>query len=134
MKKKCVIIFEKANDGSYWCRTMNQINGKTMLTACGNSVKEAKEDLLCSLDEVKEYAAEEGKPLPDLEFEYRYDLQSFFSYFSYLNITEIAKRAEINPSLLRQYARGLSRAGEKTYERLSQTITEIVNDLQCVRF
>ncbi|MCQ2128272.1 MAG: pilus assembly protein HicB [Bacteroidaceae bacterium] len=113
---------------------MNEINGNTMLTACGQSVKEAKEDLLCSLEEVKAYAEEHGQPLQELDLEYKYDLQSFFSYFSYLNITEIAKRAEINPSLLRQYARGLSRAGEKTYERLSQAMTAIVNDLQCARF
>lgn len=76
----------------------------------------------------------EGKEMPDVEFEYQYDLQSFFNYFNFLNVTEIAKRAGINPSLMRQYSSGIKNAGEKTYKRLSACVDNIKSELQAASF
>ena len=72
--------------------------------------------------------------MPAVEFVYKYDLQSFFNYFSFLNVTEIAKRAGINPSLMRQYNSGIKNAGEKTYERLAACMDGIKEELQAASF
>ena len=48
-----------------------------------------------------------GKEVPELEFTYKYDMQSFFDYFSFLNVTKVAELAGINPSLMRQYTSGV---------------------------
>jgi hypothetical protein len=69
-----------------------------------------------------------------LTFEYKYDLRSFFNYFSFLNISEVAKRAGINTSLMHQYTSGVKNAGEKTYERLSLCMEDIKKELQVARF
>ena len=100
----------------------------------GASVKEAKADLMECLEEAKADYIENGCDIYEVDFSYQYDLQSFFEYFSFLNVTDIAKRAGINPSLMRQYARGIKNAGEKTYARLSGCIGEIAKELQAASF
>lgn len=127
---KILVIVEKGKDGSFWCYTEEGINGKTLLTSTGSTVEEAKRDLMNCYEEAKQDAMENGETLPEVEFVYKYDLQSFFNYFSFLNMNEIARRTGINASLLRQYKGGFKKAGEKTYERLSSCIGEITKELQ----
>ena len=65
---------------------------------------------------------------------YKYDIQAFFKEFSFLNATDIARRAGINPSLMRQYTSGVKKAGEKTYNKLNACLSNIKNDLQAAVF
>ena len=119
--KKVTIIVEQASDGSYWCRTAEDIAG-IGLNSCGDTVEQAKQDLIDCYQEAKEDLEEQGKTMPAVEFVYKYDLQSFFNYFSFLNVTEIAKRA------------GINNAGEKTYERLAACLDGIKAELQAASF
>lgn len=130
---KVQVIVEQASDGKFWCYTEQDIEN-VGLSAMGDSVAKAKHDLLSCYEEAKKDAEENGKPFPEVEFEYKYDLQSFFNYFSFLNVSDIAQRAGINPSLMRQYSRGIKKAGEKTYERLSACMAKITTDLQAAVF
>lgn len=128
-KKKILVTVEQASDGSYWCHTEDAIsNGH--FNSVGDTVEAAKQDLLDCYAEAKEFE----KDLPDVEFVYKYDIQSFFNYFSFLNVTDIARRAGINPSLMRQYTSGVKKAGEKTYQRLSACVCKIGEDLRAVSF
>ncbi|MBO5058048.1 MAG: helix-turn-helix transcriptional regulator [Prevotella sp.] len=125
--KKAVVTVEKGPDGFFWCRFTL---GKGGFTGCGETVDAAKADLAACMDE----AREEGDLQGDVELEYKYDLQSFFNYFNYFNINEVARRAGISPSLLRQYTSGCKNAGEKTYKRLSECFHSIKSDLQAASF
>lgn len=130
---KVTVTVSQASDGKYWCHTENAVcNG--YMTATGRTVADAKRDLLTCWEDMKADLQEHGTEIPNIEFEYKYDLQSFFEYFSFLNITEIAKRAGINPSLMRQYSRGIKNAGEKTYNRLSVCMEGIIKELQAASF
>ena len=60
--------------------------------------------------------------------------QSFFEYFSVFNVTEVARRAGINPTLMRQYTSGVKKAGEKTYAKLSACINDIRKDIITASF
>ncbi len=131
--RQVVVTISQASDGTFWCSTEEDVYGGG-LTAAGRSVKEAKEDLMVCLEEAKADFAEQGGTPEQVSFLFKYDLQSFFDYFSFLNITDIARRAGINPSLMRQYARGLKTAGEKTYNRLSACMTAITAELQAAAF
>lgn len=131
--KKIKVIVEQAKDGSFWCHTEDGI-GRVGLNSCGETVAAAKQDLMDCLALAKVDAKENGEVFPDVEFEYKYDLQSFFNYFSFLNVSEIAKRAGVNPSLMRQYSKGIKQAGEKTYERLAHCMNEIKKDLVAATF
>lgn len=131
--KQVEVTISQAPDGMFWCHTEEDVFGAG-LNAAGTSVKEAKEDLFACLEEARQELVEQGGVPEEVRFTYKYDLQSFFDYFSFLNITDIARRAGINPSLLRQYARGVKTAGEKTYSRLSACLTTITAELQAAAF
>ena len=130
---KVQVIVEQASDGKFWCYTEQDIEN-IGLSAMGDSVAKSKQDLLECYEEAKQDAEENGKTFPIVNFEYKYDLQSFFNYFSFLNVSDIAQRAGINPSLMRQYSRGIKKAGEKTYERLATCMNNITADLQAAVF
>ena len=130
---KVLVTIERAKDGSYWCQTENDILGG-YLSATGKTVQEAKEDLAECLEEAREDLRSEGKIVPEVEFTYKYDLQSFFNYFSFLYVSDIAKRSGVNPSLMRQYASGVKNAGERTYQRLSACVQSITRELETATF
>lgn len=88
---KVQIIVEQASDGKFWCYTEQGI-GDVGLSAMGDSVAAAKADLMECCREARQDAEENGKTFPEVEFEYKYDLQSFFNYFSFLNVSDIAKK------------------------------------------
>ena len=109
---KVTVIIEKAKDGYYSCYVEDDLPGFG-LSGFGESAEAAKEDMLKSYQEMKEIQAEEGKEVPELEFTYKYDMQSFFDYFSFLNVTKVAELAGINPALMRKYTSGVDNAGQK---------------------
>ena len=131
--EKVLVTVEQASDGYFWCHTEDEVYGAG-LNAAGKTVAEAKADLMECLEEAKEYLVERGGTHYPVEFIYQYDLKSFFSYFSFLNVSEIARRAGINPSLMRQYVSGVKNAGEKTYSRLSECMAKITKELQVAQF
>ena len=130
---KANIIIEMASDGGFGCYMKETIPHIT-LTGYGNSVQAAKEDMLLALQEMKQLLHEEGKEIPDLEFSYHYDMKSFFDYFDFLNITKVAQRAGINPSLMRKYAAGIVCAGEPQYHKLQKAVHHFAQELQDVAF
>ena len=130
---KVKVSVYKADDGSFWCHTERNVYG-TGLNGCGNTVAEAKQDLMVCLEETKEDYLNQGKTPYQVDFEYIYDLQSFFEFFSVFNVTEVARRAGINPTLMRQYTSGVKKAGEKTYAKLSSCINDIRKDIIAASF
>ena len=84
--------------------------------------------------EIKALQAEEGKAVPELEFTYKYDMQSFFDYFSFLNVSRVAELAGINPSLMRQYTSGVANAGQKQYDKIRVAVGKISRELSAATF
>lgn len=130
---KVTVIIEKAKDGYYSCYAEDDLPGFG-LSGFGESAEAAKEDMLKSYQEMKEIQAEEGKEVPELEFTYKYDMQSFFDYFSFLNVTKVAELAGINPSLMRQYTSGVANAGQKQYDKIRVAIGKISKELSAATF
>ena len=69
----------------------------------------------------------------DVSFEHAYDLTSLFDNYKYLNISAIADKAGINPSLMRQYASGVKKTSPDTALKIERTIHSIAKDLLSVR-
>lgn len=131
--KKVTVTISQAPDGTFWCHTETDVYGGG-LNSAGSSVKAAKEDLQTCLEDARKDFEQRGGDPYEVEFAYKYDLQSFFDYFSFLNVSDIARRAGINPSLMRQYVRGIKTAGEKTYARLSECMESIAAELHAASF
>ena len=60
---------------------------------------------------------------------YKYDMQSFFNYLDWINISKFAKAAGINESKMRQYKVGSAFAGERTRQKILATIQRMSAEL-----
>lgn len=104
------------------------------LLGFGNTPQEAKADMLQAYQEIRELLLAEGKEPVQLEFVYHYDMRSFFEYFNFLNVSKVAERAGINPSLMRKYTSGVVNAGEGQYQKLKKAIHSIAEELSAANF
>lgn len=125
---KATVIVEKNSDGTY-SAFMEDDMPDFGLAGYGNSAKEAIDDFHAAVEDTADFLRKNGKEMPELSFSFLYDLQSFFSFFSYLNISKVGEKSGISPSLMRQYASGASKAGPKQYEKIRRTIGEMVSEL-----
>lgn len=130
---KVTVIMEKAKDGYYSCFVEDDLPGFG-LSGFGDTAEAAKADMMKAYEEIKKIQEEECKEVPELEFIYRYDMQSFFNYFSFLNVTKVAELAGINPSLMRQYTSGVTDAGQKQYDKIRTAVEKISKELSAATF
>ena len=130
---KANIIIEMASDGGFSCY-MKESLPDYALFGYGNTVQEAKNDLLQSYQEITDMLKEEGKDVKPLEFIYHYDMKSFFDYFNFLNVSKVAERAGINPSLMRKYTSGIVKAREGQYLKLQKAVKNFAKELQAAVF
>lgn len=128
MSKQIIVTVECGEDGGFSCYSETPIGKYALIDGDGATVREAKDDFLKAVSECEE-AYPDDNSYQDLCFVYKYDLRSFFNYFSFLNVTEIAKRAGINPSQMRQYTSGVKNAGEETYKKVSACVENIKREL-----
>ena len=133
MTKKVVLILEYGN-GGYSCYNDDPIGKYAVIDGDGATAEEAKADFMRALEECRQASPEDKDINRDMEFTYKYDIQAFFKEFSFINATDVARRAGINPSLMRQYTSGVKKAGEKTYNKLNACLSNIKNDLQAAVF
>lgn len=84
--------------------------------------------------EGKENPAWKNVKIDDIEFSYQYDLASFFEVFKQLKISSIAEMAGLNPSLVRQYAKGLAFASDKQVAKIQTAIKKLSEELSKVEF
>lgn len=127
------IVFEMAKDGGCSCYMVEDVPDFGLF-GFGESPAEAKADMLHAYEEIKDILVSEGKSPVELDFVYHYDMKSFFEYFDFLNVSKIAERAGINPSLMRKYTSGVANAGEKQYQKLQKAIRDIAQELACANF
>lgn len=133
MKFKAIV--ELWDDGNYsiFVPDMEFIN----LNAQGTTVQEAKENLQEAIDDYVSMFDRLGKEIPNElinpEFEYKYDLASLFDYFDWINVSRLAEKAKINPSLLRQYKNRITFASEKQTKKIEDTIKKLGEELLAVR-
>jgi hypothetical protein len=91
------------------------------------TMKELVVDLASNeLKEVKKWEPlREGK----VEFDIQYDLVAFFSAFNYLIISEVAKKAEMNPSLVRAYSKGIKYPSERQVKKIEEAVHNLAKQL-----
>ena len=125
-------IIERTDSGYYSIACDAQI-GNFCLGGFGESVEEAKADFNAIVKEAQEeYVRENGK-LPEdfakVDVEYKYDMQSFFNYFDWINVSKFAKAVGINESKMRQYKIGSAYAGERTRQKILSAVNRMSAEL-----
>lgn len=67
-----------------------------------------------------------------LSWELRYDVQAFFMEHDYLTASTIAKRAGINPGLMRQYSSGIKHPSALQAKKIEAAIHTVAKELKAV--
>jgi len=133
MKHKAIV--ELWDDGTYSIYVPDMENHS--LNAQGKTVAEAKKNLLSAIEDYITMYKESGNSVPkeidNPVFEFKYDLASFFDYFDWINISKLAVKAKINPSLMRQYKSRVTYASEKQSEKIQRSIHKLGEELLAVR-
>ncbi len=107
------------------------------LNGQGKTVDEAKASLRLAIEDYKTMLTEIGKDVPDtlrgIDFEYKYDIASFFECFKFISVSTFAKYAGINPSLMRQYKQRIAFASEAQKAKIEQAIHKAGKELISVQ-
>lgn len=130
MATKVTIQVEKGKQEKNFSCFMVEELPDFALAGYGNTAKQAIEDMYVAQKEIKEILEEEGKKMPELEFVFRFDIGSFFDYYSYLNMSGVAKKAGVNASLMRQYAMGIHEPSQKRKQQILDCLHQISQEMQ----
>jgi len=100
----------------------------------GGDLSEVETNMYEALELHIEVLGIEGKPIPsnfqgEVKFNYRLDISDFFSLFAPVKQTAVAKKAGINSSLLRQYARGIKHPSLSQAKKIEEAIHQLGRDL-----
>ena len=130
MATKVTIQVEKGKQEKNFSCFMVEELPDFALAGYGNTAKQAIEDMYVAQKEIKELLEEEGKQMPELEFVFRFDIGSFFDYYSYLNMSGVSKKAGVNASLLRLYAMGKHEPSQKRKQQILDCLRQISQEMQ----
>ena len=127
-------LIERGKDGTFGIFTPN-IN--SVIIGSGNTVEDAKADFENSVREIIQFYKEDGIELPDelkdIQFEYKYDIASMFDYYNWINVSKFARKAGINPSLMRQYRMGNTYISENQIGKIENTLHSLGNELAAIK-
>ncbi|GAP73356.1 hypothetical protein [Candidatus Symbiothrix dinenymphae] len=62
-----------------------------------------------------------------------YDMASMFNYYDWINVTKFAKRARINPSLMRQYKTKKAYISERQIGKIENTLHQLGNEMATIK-
>lgn len=127
-KVKLLTIVERGRGKGNFTTFATQTIEKCGFGGAGASAREAMSDTYVALQETRELKKEEGVVLPEVEFDFRFDVGSFFDYYP-IDVTAFAKYIGMNASVLRQYVTGLREPKEETIRRIREGIDKLSRDL-----
>lgn len=128
MARKVTVVVETGKD-LFSC-FMAKDSGDLDFGICGDgkTVQAAIDDFYLCRDEMKQFAEEQGKEFPNLEFHFVFDVGAFFNYYP-LSISAFARYIDMNASLLRQYAAGIKTPRGKSLEKIRNGIAKVKGDI-----
>lgn len=135
MGKLVKVFVEKHEDGTYWGTSQN-LEG--VVSTFGNSLDELKVNFKQAFDDHLEVAHELEESYADdythAKFEYKMDISSFFDLVPEVKISSIAKRANMNESLVRQYKIGSTVASQEQANKILKAVHDLGRELLSVKF
>lgn len=129
------VFIEKTEDGTYWGTSQNF---EGIITTFGESLEELKtnfeEAFADHMELAKETKEDYANDYDNATFQYEMDISSFFELVPELKISYIAKKANMNESLVRQYKNGITAASQDQAKKIQQAVHELGRELLSVKF
>ena len=130
------VFVEKHKDGTYW-GTITEVPG--VVASYGNTLAELKENVQKAYADYYDLAVELKEDyVSELEknpaFTYQLNLKNIFHLLPEVKVSNIAEKANINPSLLRQYKTGKAEASEEQAQKVLKAIHQLGEELLSISF
>ena len=127
-------LIERGKDGTFGIFTPDI---KHTIIGDGNTVEEAKADFENSVQEMILSYTETGREIPDelkdIHIIYKYDIASMFDYYNWINVSKFARKAGINPSLMRQYRTGKTYISDVQLNKIESVLHSLGNELATIK-
>jgi predicted RNase H-like HicB family nuclease len=127
-------LIERGRDGTFGIFTPDIDH---TIIGDGDTVEEAKADFENSVQEMILSYTENGRKIPDelkdVHFVYKYDIASMFDYYNWINVSKFARKAGVNPSLMRQYRMGKTYISENQISKIESTLHALGNELAAIK-
>ena len=96
----------------------------------GSSAKAAIKDMLSGWNDETDELREEGKEIPELEIEYKFDVGSLFNYYDFINVSGVSREIGVSPSVMRQYAIGIRKPSPERKKEIMMGIKSLASKMQ----
>jgi hypothetical protein len=131
--KKVNVIVEYGSDNKY-SAYMDCYDYDFGLAGFGSTAKDAIEDFYEAYREEREMCAKEGKVIPELEFDIRYDITSFLNYYNgILSKTVVEKITGVNQKQLWHYTSQIRKPKPETLRKIQANIHSFADSLKQIR-
>jgi len=133
MKKKVKAFIEIGKNLDFDICSDPEAGVSFMLLGQGKTIMEAKKDFFDCFDDLKISYGLKGKELPDVEFEFVYDIQSFLKY-SPFSLTWMSNATGINIKQLSHYTTERKNPNRVTLAKIQNAVNNFVADYSQVNF
>jgi len=96
----------------------------------GSSAKAAIKDMLSGWKDETDELREEGKEIPELEIEYKFDVGSLFNYYDFINVSGVSREIGVSPSVMRQYGIGIRKPSPERKKEIMMGIKSLASKMQ----
>lgn len=133
--KSVNVIIERGNNGRFSAYMQAPEDLDYGVIGTGGTAQQAKDDILASLDEMRQFYKEEGKPFTEVDLHFSYDTASFLSYYSkVLSLAGLQRVTGINQGQLSHYITGRRRPSVRTVKKIEKAMHDFAHDLSQVNF
>ncbi|MGI6224106.1 MAG: hypothetical protein ACOYJG_10910 [Prevotella sp.] len=127
---KIVARVEKEPGEKNFSCYMNVPSARASVLGTGSSAKAAMADMQKGWEETVDYMKEEGKKVPELEIEYKFDIGSLFDYYDFINVSAISRTIGVSPTVMRQYVIGKRKPSEERKRKIMEGFRELASKMQ----
>lgn len=127
MKNVFTAIIEKTSTG--FSGYIKEIDG---IVTAGDSINEMRDNFNEALTSYFEYLSEKGFESPNInevKINFTVDMNQFFKHYNVINKSAFADYIGINPSLFRQYTKGLANLSDKKMLQITNGLHKLADDI-----
>lgn len=135
-KYQIAVTVEKGEDNTYTAYISGDNKLPFGILGDGNSVDEAINDFSESFEDIRKYYNKAGKKFPEnVEFQFKYDLASFLSYYSkILSLSGLEKLTGVNQGQLSHYVTGRRKPSKKTVDKIKRELHHFADEISQIEF
>lgn len=128
------VTIERGLDGSYTAHFSDE-RMPFGLIGDGHSVGEAVADFYQTNEDMRAYYAQAGKPFPEVNYNFVYDMPSFLQYYAYaFTLAGLERITGVNQGQLSHYITGRRKPSEKTIRKIEERIHAFGEEIAAVKF